>query len=62
MGDRKGWLPWHNDQELLNLAPLLLDSGRLDLLDLVMELKFLLGLFTLPYSIIGHAQAIMSID
>ena len=53
-------LPAH--QELLDLAPLAFDFSRLLLLHLVMQLELLLGLFRLPYPIVGYCQPIMSID
>ena len=53
--------PSQNDQELLHLSPLAFDRSCLQLFDLVMQLKFLLGLFRQSDPIIGHAEPIMGL-
>jgi hypothetical protein len=61
MGERVSRLPWDNNQELLYLAPLLLDGSSLLLLNFVVELEFLLGLVRLAKSIVSNSQPIVSI-
>ncbi len=54
-------LPLKNYQELLHFSPLAFDSSCLQLFNLVMQLKFLCGLFRQSDPIIGHAQPVMGL-
>ena len=53
-----GGLPFHHD-ELLHVTPFLLYRCGLLLLELIVELKFVLRLFTLAEAIVGYAEPIM---
>ena len=53
---RMGGLPFHHD-ELLHVTPFLLYRCGLLLLELIVELKFVLRLFTLAEAIVEDAHA-----
>jgi len=46
---------------LLDFLPLALDRGSLSLLDLIMQLEFLPGLFLLTGPIIGNRQPVICV-
>ena len=56
---RISWLA--ADQKLLDFLPLALDRGSLSLLDLIMQLEFLPGLFLLTGPIIGNRQPVICV-
>src|ERR1700751_3655877 len=58
MGNRTLRLPLH-DYKLLDLPPIPLYGGSLALLNLIVQLEFLLGLVYFAEPLIGHAESIV---